>query len=96
VLCRGLETIDRSGFLLPGVPRRSNMLGLQQRTAKEIRRDLQDYHGYRDRSHCRVTRLSKRMASGNYSRIQRLVTLSGPDCNLSHQLQRPEGCRIYK
>lgn len=69
MLCRGFEAIDRSGLLLPSVSRRRYVLGMQQRTAEKICRDLQDYHGYRDRPHRYIARLSERMAAGDHSRI---------------------------
>jgi len=69
MLCRGLEAIDRGGLLFPGVSRRCYMLGMQQRTAKGIFRDLQDHHDHRDCSHRCITRLPERMAARNCSCI---------------------------
>lgn len=69
MLRRSSETIDRGGFLLLAVSRRRYVLGMQQRIAERICRDLQDHHGHRDRSHRYIARLSERMAAGDHSGI---------------------------
>lgn len=69
MLRRGPEAVDRGGFLLPGVPRRRHVLGVQQRIEERFCGDLQDHHGYRDHSHRHIARLSERMAAGDHSGI---------------------------
>lgn len=72
------------------------MVGLQQGTAKGLRRDLQDRNGCRDCSHRRVARVPERMAAGNHPGVQPLVALSSADRRLSHQLQSPEIRGVYR
>jgi len=96
MLRRGFEAIDRISLLLPSFSRSRNMLGLQSRPAKGLRRDLQDRHDRGDRPHHRVARLPESMAAGDYSGIQRLVALPGVNCDLQHQLQPSERRGVHR